>query len=59
MLGHCEGEARAAGFRRTELMATMPGVPFYRAAGYAALEEVAFRMPDGTIVDFVRMGREL
>lgn len=37
----------------------MPGVPFYRAAGYAALEEVAFRMPDGTTAAFVRMGREL
>ena len=34
ILARCEFEARAAGFRACELMATLLGVPFYRAMGY-------------------------
>lgn len=59
MLVHCEARAREAGFRRAELMATLPGEPFYRAEGYHALESVAHRLPDGTLISFVRMGRPL
>lgn len=59
LLTHCEAAARAAGFRRTELMATLPGVPLYQALGYQALESVSHHLPDGQTVDFVRMGRIL
>jgi GNAT superfamily N-acetyltransferase len=59
LLLHCEAAARAAGFRRTELMATLPGVPLYRALGYDVLEPVVHGLPDGQRVDFVRMGRAL
>ena len=59
LLRHCEEAARAAGFRRTELMATLPGEPLYRAFGYEALESVMYRLPDGQGVGFVRMGRDL
>lgn len=59
LLVYCEAQARAAGFRRAELMATLPGVPLYRALGYAALESVIHELPDGQRVDFVRMGRAL
>jgi GNAT superfamily N-acetyltransferase len=34
LLAECEARAQAAGFRRTALMATLPGVPFYSAHGY-------------------------
>lgn len=34
LLSACERAAAAAGFARTELMATMPGIPFYRTHGY-------------------------
>ncbi len=34
LLKACEDAAAAAGFTRTELMATMPGVPFYTAHHY-------------------------
>ena len=40
ILAACEAAAVAAGFRRLELMATLPGVPFYAAAGYVAGAEV-------------------
>lgn len=36
LLAACEAAAIAAGFTRTELMATLPGVPFYAARGYVA-----------------------
>ena len=59
LLLHCETEIRAAGFRRAELMATLPGVPLYRALGYEALEPVTHALPDGQVAEFVRMGRAL
>jgi N-acetylglutamate synthase-like GNAT family acetyltransferase len=59
LLTHCEAAARAAGFQRAELMATLPGEPLYRAFGYEALEPVQHHLPDGMVVDFVRMGRAL
>ena len=37
----CEEAARAEGFGRTELMATMAGVPLYRACGYEAVDLVS------------------
>ena len=59
LLAHCESEAARAGFRAAELMATLPGEPFYRAAGYRAIEPVSHPMPDGLAVRFIRMGRSL
>lgn len=59
LLAHCETAALAAGFRRLELMATLPGEPLYRAAGYEPLEAVTHPLPDGRSVQFVRMGRSL
>jgi GNAT superfamily N-acetyltransferase len=59
LLVHCEAAARAAGFRRAELMATLPGAPLYRAHGYEPLESVLYDLPDGLRVEFLRMGRAL
>jgi len=59
LLAHCEAAASAAGFRRAELMATLPGVPLYQAMGYRAVEAVREVLPDGTGVDFLRMARPL
>ncbi len=36
----CEDAARAEGFARVELMASMAGEPLYRACGYATVEKV-------------------
>jgi GNAT superfamily N-acetyltransferase len=36
----CEDAARAEGFTRVELMATMAGEPLYRACGFEAVEDV-------------------
>jgi GNAT superfamily N-acetyltransferase len=55
----CARAAFDAGFRRLELMATLPGVPLYRAFGFSALEEVVELTPGGVAVRFVRMQRAL
>ena len=57
LLDACEQAARAAQFRRLELMATLPGVPLYAACGYRETERTTDVLPDGTAIEFVRMER--
>lgn len=59
LLQHCVDAARTAGFIRLELAATLPGVPFYSALGFTPTDTIADRVPDGTILDFVRMTRAI
>ncbi len=54
----CEAEARAAGFRRLELVATLTGEPLYRAHGFEALEYLEVPLSNGARLAVVRMGRE-
>lgn len=58
LLKACEDAAAAAGFTRTELMATLPGLPFYSAHGYVPGEGVALDC-DGVMVRFVPMAKSL
>ncbi|RVU06341.1 GNAT family N-acetyltransferase [Novosphingobium umbonatum] len=55
----CEDCAREAGFKRTEMMATMAGVPLYRAMGYEPIEDVLSAPIDGVQVPLLRMGKVL
>lgn len=59
ILQRCVEGARAAGFRRLELMATLPGVPLYRHYGFEEAEPVRTRLPDGVELPFVRMVRSV
>lgn len=59
LLAACLDAARAAGFTRVELMATLPGVPFYAALGFTPVRDVVDRLPDGTPLRFVQMQRDL
>jgi GNAT superfamily N-acetyltransferase len=58
LLELCESEAKTAGFRALELMATRPGLKLYRAAGYVAGEPVVYDL-DGVAIDFVPMRKAL
>jgi len=40
-------------------MATLPGVPFYRACAFRPIEKVTDVLPDGTAIEFVRMERPI
>jgi len=55
----CAAAARRAGFRGLELVATMPGVPLYRALGFEMGEAYAVALPDGVSLPVARMYRRL
>lgn len=59
ILALCESAARAAGFTRTEMMATLAGQPLYAACGYTPIEAVSAAPVDGVAVPLVRMGKRL
>jgi GNAT superfamily N-acetyltransferase len=57
ILEAAEADAALAGFARFELMATLPGVPLYRACGYEEIERAAIELPDGARLECVKMQR--
>ena len=59
LLERCEREARAQGFSRVELMATLTGVELYAARGYAGGAMVRFDVGDGETIEFIPMQKEL
>lgn len=59
VLGLCEDAARAAGFARVEMMATMAGVPLYQACGYRPVEPILSAPIEGVRVPLVRMEKAL
>ncbi|WP_293874488.1 MULTISPECIES: GNAT family N-acetyltransferase [unclassified Sphingomonas] len=58
LLVACEAAARQAGFRRTTLMATLPGEPFYATHGYRA-EATLLQNCGGVAVPFVTMSKAI
>jgi len=59
LLERCESEARARGFRRFELMGTLPGVRLYEALGYRRGALVHYPVAGGVTIEFVPMHKEL
>lgn len=59
ILDLCENAARAAGFTRVEMMATLAGEPLYRAAGYRPTQAVQSDPIDGVQVPLIRMEKSL
>ena len=55
----CEGAAMRAGFRKATMMATMAGVPLYKACGYVEIDPVLSAPVDGIQVPLVRMEKQL
>jgi GNAT superfamily N-acetyltransferase len=58
ILEACENEARMAGFTRLEMGATLSGVAFYQARGYAALENLDVPLSSGEALPIVKMAKE-
>jgi GNAT superfamily N-acetyltransferase len=59
LLQCCEAAARAAGFTRLELLATLTGVPLYTASGFVATKPVDVTLPDGVTLPCVQMAKAL
>jgi len=59
ILDACEEAARAEGFDRLVLSATMSGLPLYVAYGFEPVEEQDMTMPDGVTVTCVSMEKPI
>ncbi len=55
----CEREAIRAGFRRLELMATLPGVYLYKKHGFIAGEPIQYPLGGQLTIEFVPMKKEI
>ena len=55
LLERCEAEARARGFSRVELMATLPGLRMYAARGFVAKQPIRYEVAPGVLIEFVPM----
>ena len=59
ILEACETAAAREGFTRLTLMATLPGVPLYRAYGFEPVEEVLVTLPDGVTLESMTMEKPI
>ena len=60
ILQRCESEARVEGFRALELMATLPGVPFYESEGYVSGGELfELQLSSGIVLELLPMRKHL
>jgi len=57
ILESSEAQARAAGFTRFELMATLPGERLYRRFGYVAQAPLDYALAGGLSIRFVPMSK--
>jgi len=59
ILEACESAAKSARFKRLEMGATLSGVPFYRAMGYQALQNIDVPLGDSQSMIVVRMAKNI
>ena len=59
ILARCESEAQADGFRALELMATLPGIEFYKSCGFSATGDFELELREGVKLELVPMRKEL
>jgi GNAT superfamily N-acetyltransferase len=57
ILERCEAEARACGFRRFEMMATLPGAKLYARYGYSGTQRIQYEVRPGVMIDFIPMSK--
>jgi N-acetylglutamate synthase-like GNAT family acetyltransferase len=59
ILTRCETEATERGFHSIELMATLPGVPFYKSCGYHEIESLELELSGNVKLQLLRMSKEI
>ena len=59
ILTRCEEEARAHGFHSLELMATLPGVEFYKSCGFSAQGNLDLDLTEGVKLELVPMRKAM
>lgn len=59
LMNHCEKAAKEAGFKKMELMSTLPGIKFYQSQGYKGDQKIDYTLPNGRVVKFLPMDKVL
>lgn len=59
ILQRCEREAFRHGFRRLELVATLPGKRFYEQHGFVAVDAITYVLGQQLTIEFVRMEKRM
>jgi N-acetylglutamate synthase-like GNAT family acetyltransferase len=59
ILKACETAAKAAGFRRAELTATLTGAKLFRVHGFVPTEDLQFPLENGEALPLIRMEKPL
>jgi GNAT superfamily N-acetyltransferase len=59
LLNHCETEARGEGFRALELMATLPGIEFYKSCGFVETGNFDLQLTEAVKLELVPMRKDL
>lgn len=59
LMEKCENEARAMGFHRLELMATLPGQRLYTRHGFAASDAIEYPIGNHLSITLIPMNKEI
>lgn len=59
ILTRCEDEARTHGFHALELMATLPGIEFYKSCGFSEQGNFNLHLREGVKLELVPMRKDL
>lgn len=59
LMEQAESDIAGAGFARAQLVATLSGEPLYRKLGYREIGRLAVHLPDGNVLQGVRMEKNL
>jgi len=59
IMQHCEKSAIKAGFKKLELMSTLPGKPLYESHGFIATTAINYQLNDKLSIEFVPMSKTL
>jgi GNAT superfamily N-acetyltransferase len=54
-----EQEAKKAGYKKCELMATKAGEPLYKIHGYKIIEEILYKNLSGLTVPMMKMEKDI
>ncbi len=58
IMERCEAGAKAAGFTRIDIVATLAGVPLYTTFRYESVEHFEIKLPNGAMMPLVRMSKK-
>jgi len=59
IMQHCEQEALHVGFRKLELMATLPGIKLYKKHGFVAGDPILYPLGNQLTIKFVPMYKQI